>query len=538
MSHGPPAPFWAAALITAAGLAGIPIANSIAVIAVPPGIPRCNSSLDSEPIPQLIERIKKSSGLGVEVEGFDAGCASEALGRRGDGAVPALISLMKTRDPTIESLALSALCSQQNKGVTALPYIEKRLRGKDSVFDKLAYPTLACMGDGAKPAIPIVIRKSVSCSTAAPSDCDDAIAALGDLAQYDRQHVVPHLMSLLDEPAHFEAAAKALEEAGDSARAAQEPLIQKLLEATGAHQDDRAAILISALRYVGDPDRTAGVMHALLEHPDQTDAHSRAAAVSALVWVAPGLPATLQVVLDDGVRRGQFEHFNILASVNPFPSELAPTVVTAIHELQAQPSWVSVLRTALVHTHGDLPCCQPVPEPTHDVSERLAHGLIALTQQSRPIVVNDLIQQLHLDPNNYDDQGNAFFRRLSRKPASNPGSSPESLIDSIDVLEERQELDIVLKAGYCVSEAAVRSRLPPPPVPPEPKSEPPTIIVTGVGRSLGPGLIRFKSPGEKDRCGLMDLGDRCAGYVRIVKTFKDDERCALIPSRGIGYVMD
>lgn len=522
-----------AALIAAVELARAPTASGIASIAVP-YVPRCDESLDSEPIPRLVERITKSNNpFGLAVEGFDAPCASAALGRRGAGAVPALIALLKARDPTIESLAAQALCNQDDRGVAALPYIEKRLRGKDSAFDALAYPALACMGDGAKPAIPIVIRKSVSCSTAAPSDCDAAIAALGGLAQYDRQHVVPHLLSLLDQPAHFEAAAKALEVAGDSARAAQEPLIQKLSAATEAHRGDRAAVLISALRGVGDPVRTAGVMNALLEHPDETDPRSRAAALSALVSVAPGLPTTLQVVLDDGVRRGQFEHFRILAAADPFPPELAPAVVTAIHELKNDPSWVSVLRTALVHTHSDLPCCRPVPALTQDVSEQLAHGLISLTQQSRPIAVNDLVEQLHLQPNNYDDQGDVIFRRLSRKPASQPGASPADLIDSIDVFEERQEIDIVLKAGYCVSEAAVRSQVPAPPQPPQPKTGPPTVTVNGVGRNFGPGLIRFRSPQEKDRCSLMDLGDRCTGDVRIVKTFKDDERCARIPERQV-----
>jgi hypothetical protein len=88
---------------------------------------------------------------------------------------------------------------------------------------------------------------------------------------------------------------------------------------------------------VGDPDRTAGVLNALLEHPDQTDPQSRAAAVAALVSVAPNSQATLQAVLDEGVKGGRFEHFNILASANPFPPELGPAVVAAIHELQAQP---------------------------------------------------------------------------------------------------------------------------------------------------------------------------------------------------------
>jgi len=83
---------------------------------------------------------------------------------------------------------------------------------------------------------------------------------------------------------------------------------------------------------------------------------------------------------------------------------------------------VSVLRTALVHTHTDVPDGQRAPEPTQDIGDRLADGLLALTQQSRPIVVSDLIQQLHLDPNNYDDQGDIVFRRLSHKPVPDPGS--------------------------------------------------------------------------------------------------------------------
>jgi hypothetical protein len=51
--------------------------------------------------------------------------------------VPALISLMKTRDRTVESLALLAVCGPGHTGAAAFPYIEKRLRGNDPAFDIL-----------------------------------------------------------------------------------------------------------------------------------------------------------------------------------------------------------------------------------------------------------------------------------------------------------------------------------------------------------------------------------------------------------------
>ena len=523
---------WAIAIITALGLARIPAAIAIAVISLP-NLPGCSAYLDSEPVAQLIERIKNNVDQSVipgQLE-LNAKCASESLGRRGDAAVPALISLMKTRDPTIESLALAALCGPGHKGAPAFSYIEKRLRGNDSAFEALAYPVLVCMGDIAKPAIPILIRKSVSSSSADPSVSNGAIAALGSLAQYEPEQVIPHLIRLLDQPTHVEAAAKALEKNGGSARDAEEPLIQKLSAAAAMHQGGLAAVLISALRSVGDPGRTAAVLGALLEHSDQIDPDSRAAAVSALVSVAPGSLPTLQGIVDEGVRGEQFEYFNTLESVNPFPPELVPAVVAAIHKLQDRPDMVSVLRTALVHTHTDLRAGQPVPETAQDVSNRLADGLLALTQQSRPIVLDDLIQQLHLDPNNYDDQGDVVFRRLSHKPVPDQGSPDTNLVDSLDLSEARQEFDVVLKAGYCVSATAVRSRLP---TPEAPKFGLPTITVSANRANLGPGVIRFKTP-EKDRCSLVDLGDRCANSVRIVKTFKDDARCALIPDRGNWY---
>ena len=527
-----PRNFWPIVLITGLGLARIPTATAIAYVVLPPPIelPRCNATLDSEPIPQLVERIKHNDDQSLIPGRFElnALCASEALGRRGDEAVPALISLMKTRDRRMESLALAALCGPGHRGTTAFPYIEKRLRGNDPAFEVLAYPVLVCMGDIAKPAIPILIRKSVSPSTADPSDGNDAIATLGSLAQYEPEQVIPYLIRLLDQPAHIEAAAKALEKNGGSARIAQEPLIQKLSIAAAVHQGGLAAVLISALTSVGNPDRTAAVLSALLEHPDQTDPYSRAAAVSALVSIAPGSLQTLQAILDEGIRGEQLEYFNTLESVNPFPPELAPAVVTAIHKLQGQPHMVSVLRTALVHTHTDLPGGARAPEATQDIGDRLADGLLALTQQSRPIVVNDLIQQLHLDPNIYDDQGDVVFRRLSHKRVSDPGSPKTDLIDSIDLSEVRQEFDVILKAGYCVSATAVRSHLP---APPAPKLEPPTIIVSADRADLGSGVLRFKSAEKQDRCSLVDLGDQCSGHVRIVKTFKDDARCALIPSR-------
>ena len=259
-----PRNFWPIALITGLGLARIPTATAIAYVYFPPApdLPSCSVTLDSEPIPRLVKRIKNNDNQFVIPGQFElnAQCASEALGRRGDAAVPALISLMKTRDPRMESLALAALCGPGHKGATAFPYIEKRLRGNDPAFEALAYPVLVCMGDIAKPAIPYLIR-------------------------------------LLDHPAHIEAAAKALEKNGGSARIAQEPLIQKLSIAAAVHQGGLAAVLISALTSVGNPDRTAAVLSALLEHPDQTDPYSRAAAVSALVSIAPGSLQTLQATV-------------------------------------------------------------------------------------------------------------------------------------------------------------------------------------------------------------------------------------------------
>ena len=529
-----PRNFWPIALITGLGLARIPTATAIAYVYFPPApdLPSCSVTLDSEPIPRLVKRIKNNDNQFVIPGQFElnAQCASEALGRRGDAAVPALISLMKTRDPRMESLALAALCGPGHKGATAFPYIEKRLRGSDPAFEAPAYPVLVCMGDIAKPAIPILIRKAVSPSTADSSAGNDAIATLGNLAQYEPEQVIPLLIRLLDQPAHIEAAAKALEKNGRAARIAQEPLIQELSVAAAMHQGGRAAVLIAALTSVGSPERTAAVLSALLEHPEQTDPYSRAAAVSGLVSVAPGSLQTLQAILDEAVRGEKLEYFNTLESVNPFPPELAPAVVTAIHKLQGQPGMVSVLRTALVHTHTDLRGGQRAPEPTQDIGDRLADGLLALTQQSRPIVVNDLIQQLHLDPNNYDDQGDVVYRRLSHKPVPVPGSPQTDLIDSIDLSEVRQEFDVILKAGYCVSATAVRSRLP---APPAPKLGPPTITVSADRANLGFGVLRFKSAQSEGRCSLVDLGDQCTDHVRIVKTFKDDARCALIPNPRI-----
>ena len=57
-----PRNFWPIALITGLGLARIPTATAIAYVYFPPApdLPSCSVTLDSEPIPRLVKRIKNN----------------------------------------------------------------------------------------------------------------------------------------------------------------------------------------------------------------------------------------------------------------------------------------------------------------------------------------------------------------------------------------------------------------------------------------------------------------------------------------------
>ena len=118
------------------------------------------------------------------------------------------------------------------------------------------------------------------------------------------------------------------------------------------------------------------------------------------------------------------------------------------------------------------------------------------------------------------------MRRLSRKPVPDPGLPGTDVVDSIVLSETDQEFDVMLRAGYCVSPEAVKSPVPAITVQ---ESEPLTITVSADKRFFPRGQIRFMSPDIKNRCDLVQIEYGCDSHVRIVKTFKDDGRCAWLP---------
>ena len=134
---------------------------------------------------------------------WTADCASQALARKGDEVIPTLIHLMETHRPSVEKLALQAVCGLGHSGSGAVPYILKRLRAPGPPFDDAAYGALACIGRGAKSAIPFLTEKSLGETPGTISaEGDLAIETLGALAKYAPDTVIPHLTSLLDRPSH------------------------------------------------------------------------------------------------------------------------------------------------------------------------------------------------------------------------------------------------------------------------------------------------------------------------------------------------
>jgi hypothetical protein len=204
--------------------------HGVCAHAVIPALPPpCPASFDSEPVATLIEQVKKAADHNPEA-GRAADCASQGLSHKGARVVPALISLMETHQSDVEIDALRAVCGLGPAGAKAVPYIVERIRADDdSWFTDSAYDTLACIGKGAKPAIPLLIDRSLYAEHGASGESESAIRTLGFLTRYAPHEILPNLIRLLDQPDHTVAAARALENVGTLVRsAAAEPLRKHL----------------------------------------------------------------------------------------------------------------------------------------------------------------------------------------------------------------------------------------------------------------------------------------------------------------------
>jgi hypothetical protein len=235
-------------VVAAAAALGLMVPSPVRATspAPPPPYPR---SFDSEAIARLVEQVKQASGPDWNA-GWTAGCAADSMSRKDARIIPTLLTLLDTHDRTVESLALRAVCGTGHSGATAVPYIERRLRAGGLSFAIGAYPVLVCVGDGAIPAIPLLIEKSEGVNVSFGAESERAIETLGQLSSRAPERIIPHLIHLLDEREHAAAAAKALERIGRPARTAQNALRRNLSAAVQARQDEIAVALISALGHI------------------------------------------------------------------------------------------------------------------------------------------------------------------------------------------------------------------------------------------------------------------------------------------------
>ncbi len=479
------------ALIAALWL--LSLSSARATMPAPP--PPCTRSFDSEPIATLVDQVKD-----FDAHGWEASCASDALSRKGENVIPALIALMETHRDWAEDLALRAVCGPGHSGATALPYIERRLRAGGLYFALAAYRTLTCLGKVAKPAIPLLIDKSLGIDLSYALEIDDAIETLGHLSRYAPDRIIPHLIRLLDQPAQSAAAARALEEIGRPARAAESSLRRNLDAAVKEREDGVACAIISALAHLGDPKATVPILIPLLDRPGEADATAQALqsigppakpaipalikrlnaadtdsgkqrAVFALVTIDAHSPVVLKAVVDELARAEIFgvEIASIDAlEIKPFPPELAPALITAIERRAPDRPTRRLLEYALANTGTQLKPVERAELPPQDVSDRLGVGLLALTAQSQVIMADDVVKQLHLDPDEYVREGSGPVAYTWRRQMTRVEDSRDpDLVDTIQLsgvqqfgsLPDTQDLDIVLNNRSCVAMEKISERI-------------------------------------------------------------------------------
>ena len=549
------------ALIATLGLMSLTPAR--ATIPAPP--PPCTRSFDSEPIATLVDQVKD-----FDAHGWEASCASDALSRKGENVIPALISLMETHQGRAEDLALDAVCGPGHSGATALPYIERRLRAGGLSFALSAYQTLTCLGKVAKPAIPLLIDKSLGIDLSYALEIDDAIETLGHLSRYAPDRIIPHLIRLLDQPAQSTAAARALEEIGRPARSAESSLRRNLDAAVKAREDGIACAIISALAHLGDPKATVAILIPLLDRPGEADAAAQALqsigppakpaipalikrlsaadtdsgkqrAVFALVTIDSHSPVVLKAVVDElaraeifGVEIGSIDALEI----KPFPPELAPALITAIERRAPDRPIRRLLEYALANTGTQLKPVERAQLPPLDVSDRLGDGLLALTAQSQVIMADDVVKQLHLDTEDYVREGSGPVAYTWRRQMARGEDSPDpDLVDTIQLsgvqqfglptsmggfggLPDTQDLDIVLNNRSCVAMEKISERV----TRPVPAPSDLAVVIVSTDSPFRPqGTLMIKgdnsAAASQARSSVISVGVTCSRHITIKKSF-------------------
>lgn len=550
-----------------AAFGAAPLSLSASPAETAPLAPPCATSFDYESNQTLIEDVKAVGDNNWDSAHL-ASCASKVLARKGEDIIPALQSLMDTRQRAVEQFALQAVCGPGHTGATAVPYIEKRLREGGLSFAVLAYPTIACIGEGAQSLIPLLISKSAGTDTSFPGEADLAIETLGALYAYDPGRILRHLIRLLDQPAHAQAAARALEKIGRPARPAQEALRRNLAAAVDASRDETAIAMISALGSVGSAEGAVSALLPVLDvyRPALTTAAARALAkfgsqaapaapalvrrlnsedsgpveraadVAALIATGSRAPKVLEALIDN-MRRGEDSVTDdpaagALARVDPFPQDLAPLLVTAIEMREEGSSVRRLLEQALANTGTDLKPAVIPPHAARDIGADLAAGLWALTEQTHPIVLDDLVQTLHVDPNDYLNEGRPGELTLTRKRTPPESEIPVSPIKWIRLtgveqspralsvpgtLPAKQLLELGLARGTCVAAESVRERLAANGAPRD------VAIIQDYSSRNGTSTIPVDGDHSPNRAlaraSQLETGPGCADIVRIGKSF-------------------
>jgi hypothetical protein len=546
--------FWVAVVLVRA----IPSYGMTVVTAGCPKYP-----FDAESVPRLAAQIRAADDSDSR-SSWAAGCASKALSRRGEEVIPTLIRLMEMRQPSALSWALEAVCGPGHSGSSAVPYILKRLRAPGRPFDDEAYGTLACIGKGAKPAIPFLMEKSLGETPGFVSQEGDlAINTLGVLAKYDPGTVIPHLTRLLDSPSHTFAVARALEAIGEPAKSAAPALRKRLSDAIASGERDYVTnalvaalghlepppssvpLLVSLLGEPGIGDSAASALQgigkpavaavpSLIEHLQSPEVGSRErySIISALTAIDGRSPAVQQALLREATSGaddlGTMSAALALAEIDPLPSEFAPRLVGAVESLDSGTTR-GALQQALYRTHTGISADgsrQPPPPVTIDSD--LVDGLWALTTQSQAMTLDAVIQHLRVERGDYDidgeqDHGELMIRGSSAKPSRT--ANPIVMVMLFGVSRSydgtfRQDLTVTLNRSSCLSASAI------------------TDHVVGSGNHLvntldGGGEFKIDGGSTSEKTAalgsLLTVGPSCRRQITLSKRFAQEYWSALCP---------
>jgi hypothetical protein len=535
-------------------------AFGIAAITIPP--PCTEALFDAQSIDVLAADVK----VGAGGDGYwTASCASEALSRKGEEAIPPLMPLMESSDSEIASLALNAVCGTGHRGGAALAYILNRIRKFDYAFSRLAYPILACMQDAARPAIPLLVARSLQTIPIVPAqDGDAAIETLGRLGALDPNTIVPHLIKLLELPIHTAAAAKALEQIGEPARYAAPSLRTRLdLAIRDRHDGQEVGTLISAVGRVGSTPESVAYIASLLDGPygryaakglGEIGTPARAAVplllgelgtahikpedrfwyLDALTSIEPESDRVHRAFLREAIGDSGAILYaaSSLSEIDPLPADYAPVLARQIEKLDADDGMRVLLGQALQHTHtGTEPGAAapshhpppPVPAPLY-----LAHAIDSLAKQPHAVTLRDAMSALELNPRDYErkqssatlaqsDSGGArkvvasvYVSQVTPRPEYPPSMVPGQV----------QTVRVTLSEGRCLPIDFISE------VPKFPLPKHAGLTIEVVARQTTPAYRRFRGHWPNDKFAATEsavyMDEACGGTIEIYKSFASD----------------